>query len=313
MPFRLHRKGSFVIRFRFKSCFACLSTAALILVVSANAQVPEVHNAAGVRMSVDTEDRNPALLIVVPGGPASERSFKILLPEHVTVRAHGQTEAKHLYIFEPGLQGIAPQWKSAGNGLEYAADFGDIHFVARATLAEDGILFHYEFVNHSTTDYDFVTAITDPRFSTVFYDPRLERTYVHYKEGFGLLASETLERLTMPLKDWLPVRYHASYTSPVPAERVQHRDDGITYRYSSRVVDVPMIATVSTDHNWIAASFAREPDNVWSNPELTCQHVDPHVPLAHNAQASYEVKVLIFRGSLEDALHKVQAQRETLK
>ncbi len=295
------------------SRLAWLLISAFLLIPSAHAQVLEVHNAAGVRMAVDAEDRNPALQVVVPGDPASERSFKILLPEHVTVRAHGQSDAKHLYIFKPGLQGTAPQWKRAGNGLEYAADFGEIHFVARATLADDGILFHYEFVNHSTTDYDFATAITDPRFSAVFYDPRLERTYVHYKEGFDLLASETPERLTMPLKDWFPVRYHASYTAPVPAERVQHRDDGITYRYSSRVVDVPMIVTVSTDHDWVAASFSREPDNVWSNPELTCQHVDPHVPLPHNAQASYEMKILIFKGTLDDALHKVLAQRETLK
>ena len=301
------------IRESGSSRIACLLITAFLLATSANAQVLEVHNAAGVRMAVDAEDRNPALRIVVPGGPASERSFKILLPEHVTVRAHGQVDAKHLYIFKPGLQGSVPQWKRAGNGLEYATDFGEIHFVARATLADDGILFHYEFVNHSVTDYDFATAITDPRFSTVFYDPRLERTYVHYKEGFDLLASETPERLTMPLKDWFPVRYHASFTAPVPAERVQHRDDGITYRYSSRVVDVPMIATVSTDHDWIAASFSREPDNVWTNAELTCQHVDPHVPLPHNAQASYEMKILIFKGTLDDALHKVQAQRETLK
>lgn len=32
---------------------------------------------------------------------------------------------------------------------EYSTDFGQIHFLARATLVGDGILFHYEFVNHS--------------------------------------------------------------------------------------------------------------------------------------------------------------------
>jgi hypothetical protein len=158
-----------------------------------------------------------------------------------------------------------------------------------------------------------VTAITDPRFHTVFYDPRLERTYVHHKDGFDLLGSETPERLSMPLSDWFPVRYLASYTVPVPSERVQHPGDGITYRYKSRVVDVPMIATLSTDHEWVAASFSRDPGNVWSNPALTCQHVDPQVPLPHGAQAQYELKILIFRGSLDDALRKVLKQRETLK
>jgi hypothetical protein len=290
-----------------------LSIAAFVLPFSAHGQNLEVRNAAGLRMTVDTEDHNPALHVIVPGGPENQRSFNILLPEHFTVRAHGQSDVKHPYMFRPGPQGDKPQWKRAGNALEYASDFGQIHFLARATLMDDGILFRYEFVNHSARDYDMATAITDPRFHTFFYDPRLERTYVHYKNGFALLASDTPERLTMPLKDWFPVRYLASYTAPIPAERVQRPGDGITYRYSSRAVDIPMIATLSVNHRWVAASFARDPGNVWSNPELTCQHVDPQVPLLHGARAFYEMKILIFKGSLDDALHKVLAQRGTLR
>lgn len=283
------------------------------LVSSAQAQTLEVRNLSSVRIAIDADDRNPALSVVVPDGPASERSSKILFPEHVTVRAHDQSEQKHLYIFRPGRQGDSPQWTKVGNTLEYTSDFGEIHFVARASLVDDGIVFRYEFDNHSAIDYDMVTAITDPRFRTIFYDPRLERTYVHHQDGFDLLASEMPARLTMSMKDWFPVRYLASYTVPVPTERVQHRDDGITYRYKSRPVDVPMVATLSADRTWVAASFARDPGNVWSNPELTCQHVDPERRLPHGARAVYEVKILIFKGSLEDALRKVLAQREALK
>jgi hypothetical protein len=280
---------------------------------SARTQMLAMRNTAGLSMTVDAENSNPALRVVVPSGLESDRNFKILFPEHLTLRAHGQSEAKHLYIFRPGLQGNAPQWKKVGSAFEYASDFGKIHFVARATLMDDGIVFRYEFVNHSATDYDMATAITDPRFHTIFYDPRLERTYVHHKSGFDLLASEMPARLTIPLEGWFPARYLASYTAPVPAERVQHRDDGITYYYKSQVVDVPMVATLSTDQTWVAASFTRDPGNVWSNPELTCQHVDPEVPLPHDAHMMYELKILIFRGSLEDALRKVLAQRETLQ
>jgi hypothetical protein len=162
-------------------------------------------------------------------------------------------------------------------------------------------------------DFDMVWAVTDPRFRTFFYDPRLERTYVHHKEGFDLLASETPERLTMPLNQWLPARYLAQGIIPIPSDRVQHREDGITYYYKSRVVDIPMVATLSVDRAWVAASFSRNPGNVWSNPELTCQHVDPQVPLPKNERAIYEMKILIFKGSLEEALHKVQEQRPTLQ
>lgn len=288
---------------------ACLAAGPLL-----HAQLPPpVSNAAGVQMAVDAEDRDPALAVTVPDGPPDARSFKILLPEHLTLRAHGQTDAPHLYVFQPGARGTAPPWKRVGNSLEYEADYGQIHFLARATLVNDGILFHYEFVNHSATAYDMITAITDPRFHAVFYDPRLERTYVHLKSGFDLLASDTPERLTMPLSQWFPVRYLASYSAPVPTELVQRPGDGITYRYKSRAVDVPMIATLSEDRTWVAASFSRAPFNVWSNPELTCQHVDPQVPLAANGHAEYEMKVLIFQGSLEDALAKVTKQRGLLK
>ena len=117
----------------------------------------------------------------------------------------------------------------------------------------------------------------------------------------------------MPLNQWFPARYLAQLSAPIPSDRVQHREDGITYYYKSRAVDVPMIATLSVDGAWVAASFSRDTGNVWSNPELTCQHVDPQVPLPKNGRAIYEVKILIFKGSLEDALHKLQQQRPTLQ
>jgi len=285
----------------------------IVLAASSRSQTLELHNSAGLRMSVDTDDHNPALTIFVPDGPDNARSSIILFPEHVTARAHGQSEPEHLYIFRPGPQGYSPHWMKVDDALQYARDFGQIHFAARATLMPDGIVFGYGFANRSAINYDMATAITDPRFHAVFYDPRLERTYVHHKDGFDLLASETPARLTMPLKDWFPARYLASYTVPVPAERVQHRDGGITYYYKSRPVDVPMVATLSEDRTWVAASFARDPGNVWSNPELTCQHVDPDVPLPHGGRAAYEVKILIIHGSLDDALRKVLAQRNGLE
>jgi hypothetical protein len=300
-------------RWSFTVRMAALGALWLGFASGALGQASQISNRDGLGMSVDTEDRDPAIHIVVPGGPDADRSFNILLPEHVTVRRHGQSEAKHLYIYKPGAQGVAPPWEQRGQSLEYAEDFGEIHFVARATLESDGVLFHYEFENRSEVDYDMATAVTDPRFKTFFYDPRLERTYVHHREGFDLLASETPARLTMPLSQWFPVRYLAQFTAPIPEQRVQHRDDGITYYYKSRVVDVPMIATLSVDGKWVAASFARNPGNVWSNPELTCQHVDPEVSLPKGQIAFYEVKILIFKGTLEEALEEVMQERPALK
>jgi hypothetical protein len=64
---------------------------------------------------------------------------------------------------------------------------------------------------------------------------------------------------------------------------------------------------------WVIASFTRETGNVWSNPELTCQHVDPQTSLLPGQQASLEVKILVLHESLENALQRAIRQRKSLK
>ncbi len=273
-----------------------------------------LQNAAGVRLLIANDNTQPTLRIVLPGHADTDRAIEVIFPEHVTVKRQGAVEPEHLYLFYPGKQGAPPAWRQTGQSLEYERDLqGDIHMLARATLEEDGVLFHYEFANRSNAAYDMIYAVTDPRLTSIFHDVRLERTYVHHKEGFDLLASETPGRLTMPLNQWLPSRYLASFTWPVSPQRIEHREDGITYYNKSRAVDQPLIATLSMDRQWVIASFTRQTGNVWSNPELTCQHVDPQSSLLPGQQATLEVKILVLRGSLDQVLQKVIAQRSTLK
>ena len=94
--------------------------------------------------------------------------------------------------------------------------------------------FRYEVTNNSRVAYDMIYAPTDPRLTSIFHDVRLERTYVHHADGFDLLASETPRRLTIPLDQWLPARYLASFTWPIPAQRIERRDDGIPYYNKSQ-------------------------------------------------------------------------------
>jgi hypothetical protein len=273
-----------------------------------------VRNAEGLQVLVATEHTQPALRIVLPGWPASDRSIEVLFPEHVTAVRHGGVTAEQLYLFRPGPRGERPRWRRVGRALEYERDLPEgVHLLARATLEDDGVRFTYEFSNNSAAAYDMIYAVTDPRLTSIFHDERLERTYVHHADGFDLLASETPSRLTMPLDRWLPARYLASFTWPVPPRRVQRRDAGVTYYYKSRAVDEPFIATLSRDGAWVVASFARDAGNVWSNPELTCQHVDPQRSLAPDGRATSEVKILVLRGSLDDALQRAIRQRESLQ
>lgn len=279
------------------------------------AQLPApLQNTSGIRLLVDDANTQPALRVVLPGHGDNDQSIEVLFPEHVTARRLGAAEQEHFYVFRPGKQGERPAWRRAGQSLEYERDFGNrVHMLARATLDDDGVRFHYEFVNRSTTTYDMIYPVTDPRLTSMFHDERLERTYVHHKDGFDLLASETPARLTLPLNQWLPNRYLASFTWPVPAKLIEHRDDGITYYNKSRPVDQPLIATFSSDRQWVVASFTRQTGNVWSNPELTCQHVDPQTSLAPGQQAILEVKILVVKASLDQVLRAAIRQRNTLQ
>lgn len=265
-------------------------------------------------MLVDSENNLPAVRIVLPGRPLEDRAIEILFPEHVTVRKQGRKDAEHLYVFRPGKQGDIPEWKREVNSLGYEKQFPQgIHMLARATLEDDGVRFDYHFSNESDISYEFVYAVTDPRLTSIFHDVRLERTYVHHKDGFDLLASEIPQRLSMPLHQWLPLRFLATFTWPVPAQRIEHRDDGITYYQKSRAVDEPMLATVSSDRKWIVVSFTRTVGNVWSNPDLTCQHVDPQLALGAHQSGTASIKILFLQGTLDDALQKVRTQRADWK
>ena len=272
-----------------------------------------VRNGAGMQLVVAEAHDDPTLRIVLPGRQPSDRAIEVLFPEHVTVRPRGSTDAHQLYMFRPGRSGGRPLWRRSERSLEYERSLpGPVHMLARATLEDDGVRFHFRFRNESATRYDLLYAPIDPRLTAAFHDVRLERTYVHHADGFALLASETPGRLTMPLDRWLPARYLASFTWPVPSQRVEQRE-GITHYHTSRAVDAPFIATRSQDGRWVVASVTRTTGNVWSNPELTCQHVDPQAALSPGAEVVLETKILVARASLDDVFATAMRQRDSLR
>jgi hypothetical protein len=297
-----------------KRSFSTIIVISLLLPVSGCSQAPteSVRNSVGMQLMVAEENTQPTLRIVLPGHPTSDRAIEIIFPEHVTVRPRGRTDPDFLYLFQPGQFGERPLWRLSGRSLEYERNFPGVQMLARATLEEDGVVFHFKLSNQSKMTYDLIWAPIDPRLTSVFHDVRLERTYVHHADGFDLLASETPSRLTMPLNQWLPARYLASFTWQIPSQHVERRD-GITYYNKSRAVDAPFIATRSQDGRWVVASFTRNTGNVWSNPELTCQHVDPQAALSPGEEATLETKILVVQGSLDEVFKMAMQQRDSLK
>ena len=163
-------------------------------------------------------------------------------------------------MWREGHQGEPPVWRRDGQSLEDEMNFDDgIRMMARATLEEDGVLFGHDFKNSSGTDFNLLWAPTDPRNTSIFHDVRLERTYVHQKGSWRLLAGNTPRRISMPLNEWLPARYLASLTAPIPDVPVERRSDGITYYNNPLHVDEPVVATLSQDRKWIVASFLTIP------------------------------------------------------
>ena len=276
--------------------------------------VNTLQNKAGLRLLAVTDARGPALRVVLPGKAITDRTIEVLVPEHVTALKQGSTTAEHLFLPRAGVPVERIAWRSVRNALEYDLQLpGPIAMNVRAILGEDGIRFQYEFTNRSSIHYNMIYAVTDPRLTGIFHDVRMERTYVHHANGFDLIASDFPARLTLPVDRWLPCRVLASFTWPVPTQRIEKRDDGITYYNKSRALDIPLIVTQSSDKEWVVASFSRDAGNVWSNPELTCQHVDPQAKLSPNQRIILEVKMLVMRGTLEDALGTAIRQRGSLK
>lgn len=293
--------------------FRTIIVISILIPLSGCGQTPSesVRNSAGMQLMVAPENTQPTLRIVLPGQSPSDRNIEIIFPEHVTIRPRGKKNPDFLYMFQPGQTGQRPKWRQSEQSLEYERQFPGVHVLARATLEEDGVLFHFRLRNQSSMSYDLIWAPIDPRLTATFHDVRLARTYVHHADGFDLLASETPTRLTMPITEWLPARYLASYTWPIPSLRIERRD-GIPHYNKSRAVDAPFIATLSQDSSWVVASFTHNTGNVWSNPELTCQHVDPQVALSPGEEAILETKLLVVRSSLQAVFEMAMQQRDSL-
>jgi len=271
-------------------------------------------NSNGLRLVADADPIQPRVHVILPGRPLTDRTIDVLLPEHVTVATADAPAGRQMFLPASGTSTLRPLWQMDRNRLWYRLELpGPIGFVARAALEADGVLVEYEFENRSTSPIQMITAVTDPRLTGIFHDRRLERTYVHHADGFDLLASEVPQRLTMPFNEWLPARVLAAFTWPVPDARIERGADGIPRYQKSRKVDVPMVATQSTDKSWVVASFSRSPGNVWSNPDLTCQHVDPQTALSPGQRAVTSMKLLVIRGSLDRALESVRLQRASLQ
>ena len=261
-----------------------------------------VNNESGLRLIV-IDKKFPLLKILIPGQAAGERGIEVEFPEHVTGVNTQTRNVERFYLITAGnrYKRSLPVWKATDTSLIYECEFNNnIKLSAEARLSHDGVAYTYHITNNSTITYENMQAPTCVKLYSSFSDTLLERTYVHHADGFDLLASETPERLTMGIGKWLPCRYLVPYTWPVNISRVEKGEDGITRYHKSRKVDRSIIATVSHDQQWVAATYTNETGNVWTNPERTCHHVDPVTTVRPGQMARLWLKTVIIKGSLDE-------------
>jgi len=280
----------------------------LLLVCAADRVVAQpalaITNTSGLQLIV-ADMQFPLLKVILPGEPVSDRGIEIEFPEHVTGLVESTNTVRHLYLVSRGNTNVRtlPAWHQEGNALVYETQLeGNIQMTATARLDSDGVHYNYRFANHSAISYANLQAVTCVKLYSVFSDTLLERTYVHHSDGFELVASETPQRLEMPLTKWLPCRYLVSYTWPVHSPLIEKGADSITRYYKSRKADMPLIATLSHDKKWTAATYTKETGNLWTNPERSCQHADPYLMLPAGGSGNIELKTYIIKGQLDRLL-----------
>lgn len=280
--------------------------------VCAQDELVVVDRVTGIRLMV-LDREYPLLKILLPHHKESERGIEVEFPEHVTGLNDQTKQSEHLYLATMGERNrrTLPVWKKQGNSLRYESVLnGNIKLAASASLESDGIRYSYTITNNSRVGYGNLQAVTCVKLYSDFSDTLLERTHVHHPEGFELVASETPERLTMPLQNWLPCRYLVSYTWPLNKDRKVRGEDDIMRYYKSRKTDKPLIATQSHDHTWIAATYTPQTGNLWTNPERSCHHADPATDLAPNSTGDLKLKTFLYRGKMQQLLAKINAERQ---
>ena len=278
----------------------------------------------GVRVLALTNQTSPRIRLVLPGQPLDRHGVEVEFPEVVMARQKDKP-SQTLFMVDrrPKAQAadtkVPPyQWKLAGNALSYQMDLGrGVSMIAHALPESDGVRLRLSFANASGVSYADFCPIVCPQFG---YDPpladrRLERTWVHHAEGFELLAVDFPERLTEPLQDWVQSRVHAYRRPPaglLPAQKnvAPEFQRGFWMQYNNlRPIDDPVIATTSTDGQWVAATYSPLAGHVWSNPDWTCQHSDVAASLPAGGKAVTEVKFFLFRGTLKDLPAKLALER----
>lgn len=277
------------------------------LIINAQTQLVLTQPKTGLKVIVINKDF-PLLKILLPGQSIAERGIEVEFPEHVTGLNEQTRAVEHLYLVtnRNSNKRTLPLWKVTNNMISYETDLNnDIKMLAVAQLDSNGVRYTYKFTNHSNLTYTNLQAVTCVKLFSVFSDTLLERTYVHHSNGFDLLASETPERLTMPLQKWLPCRYLVSYTWPIASKRIEKDADSITRYNKSRKADKPFIATLSHDKKWIAATYTFETGNLWTNPARSCQHADPSVSLKPGEIKTLQLETFIFKGTLNKLLQIV--------
>lgn len=270
-----------------------------------NRDALQITSQSGLRIEQHGDSQRPAIAVFLPSLAAP--AAVIEMPEHAWRRVRdggGQSWFYKMYGADASLQGEV-SWTSTTDTLAFKMEMpSGFKLNGSAKLSDNGIAVIYEILSSSERQFAAVQAVTCVKLYHPFTDVFLERTFVHDEAGLQLIATETPERLTKNVEEWLPCRYISKVGGGTSAYRVETLD-GVTRYFRSRPADAPFIATASDPVGWTACTFSRNADSVFTNPARTCHHADPISLLVSDGRASQGVNILMVRGTPSDAWKRV--------
>jgi len=296
--------------FLFAANFTLAQTSPKEKIMTDNGGRLIITNKTGLRLMAIGNHSQVKLLL--PGQSDSDDGILIDCPEVITLTNNAAKVNLIYALFNSHYPDFSVKWSMHDNELSYVIDNLQMtRLTCTITLESDGVRTRYTLTNLGNEVFPRAIVSTCTKLRSSFYDVFLERTYVHNKEGFNLLANFIPERTTLPISKWLPCRVRAAFTIEPPAHKISIGDGGITTYDNPEKVDVPFLATRSADGKWIAATCSiLDPEQVWCNPQLTCHHTDVAVVLGANATTTIQSKTFVFMGSLPEAMEKVKNERQ---
>ncbi len=268
-------------------------------------QKEQIHPEGLAKQSISIHPRgdSPYVDVHVEG---LEGKVTLQMPELVSDRDH-----RLVYAFSNLEKGIQWQRQSGGEWLSYWRQEGLAFYELVATPESDGLRIDWTIKNLSskTWFYSAGTVCMRSHEAPLFFDPTLERTYLHAEDRW--IALQDVVRNPGNLWFLPPGKEPCNLMRPLIEKGNWSVVDSIQ-------PDEAIMAILSSDGRWVLAQAWHEARYMISNTGLdrmyACTDVSPFLgDIAPGQTVRIRGKIYIFRGGLDDLVIQYKADLKNKK